>query len=76
MSTETHALLWSKKGNCFHIEPLTDTAKKGRTFFLTNSTNDYLVIAIGTRDECGAKADELRPVLREREEVRVLGDLL
>ncbi|MBL7090812.1 hypothetical protein [Acidovorax sp.] len=72
MSTEPHALLWSKKSNCFHIEPLQTTVDNGLRFFRSNSTNDYLVIAIGTRDECGAKADELRPVLREREEVRRL----
>lgn len=74
MDENTYALLWSKKSNCFHIEQLTDTAKKGRTFFLTNSSNDYLVIAIGTRDQCGEKADELRPILRERDEVRRLYD--
>lgn len=74
MSNETYALLWSKKSNCFHIELLTDTARKGRTFFFNNSTNDYLVIAFGSHDECSAKADELRPVVREREEVRRLFD--
>ncbi|WP_422846888.1 hypothetical protein ACOYR4_13015 [Acidovorax sp. M14] len=72
MSTETHALLWSKKSNCFHIEPLPATVNNGLRFFRSNSTNDYLVIGVGSRDECGKKADELRPLLREREEVRRL----
>ncbi len=72
MTTELHALLWSKKSNCFHIEPLSSTVKTGQRFFRTDSTNDYLVIDCGTRDYCGKKSDELRPVLREREEVRRL----
>lgn len=72
MSNETYALLWSKKSNCFHIEPLSSTVKTGLRFFRTDSTNDYLVIWIGSRDECGKQSDELRPMLREREEVRRL----
>lgn len=74
MTAETYALLWSKRPNCFHIEPLADTEKKGRTFFRTNSTNDYLVIYVGTHAGCRDKADELRHVLDEREEVRRLYD--
>ena len=72
MSTEVHALLWSKKSNCFHIEPLTSTVNNGLRFFLSDRGNDYLVVWIATRDECSAKAEELRPTLREREEVRRL----
>lgn len=72
MSTETHALLWSKKSNCFHIEPLQATVNNGLRFFRSNSTNDYLVIGVGSLDECGKKADELRPLLQERDEVRRL----
>ena len=33
MTTELHALLWSKRGNCFHLEPLSATDKSGRRFF-------------------------------------------
>ena len=72
MSTETHALLWSKKSNCFHIEPLQAAMNNGLRFLRSNSTNDYLVIGVGSLDECGKKADELRPLLQERDEVRRL----
>ena len=72
MSNDTYALLWSKKSNCFHIEPLHDTVVKGLRFFRAQQTNDYLVIGIGTHDECSAKADELRPTLTERDAVRRL----
>lgn len=69
---EPHALLWSKKSNCFHIELLEATMNNGMRFFTANKTNDYLVIHVGSRDECGAKADELRTIVTERDEVRRL----
>ena len=72
MSNDTYVLLWSKKSNCFHIELLHDTVAKGLRFFRAQQTNDYLVIGIGTHDECSAKADELRPTLTERDAVRRL----
>ncbi len=73
---ETYALLWSRKSNGFHVEPLAQTAESGMRFFRANTSNDYLLIAFGTDDEVSAKADELRPLLVEREEVRQLRDSL
>ena len=70
--TEKFALLWSKRGNCFHIEPLEVTAKNGRRFFAECKTNDYLLVFFGSLDACYVEADSLRPVLLEREEVRRL----
>jgi hypothetical protein len=67
MDTETYALLWSKKSNCFHVEQLVDTVKKGREFFLSNRTNDYLVIGLGSYDEVSRTADALRPHVRNRD---------
>lgn len=66
-TTDAYALLWSKRSNCFHVEPLTDTVRKGRTFFLTNSSNDYLLIGLGTHDEVAKAADTLRPHMVERD---------
>lgn len=72
---EIYALLWSRKSNGFHIEPLSRSAESGMRFFQGNTTNDYLLIAFGTDDEVSAKADELRPLLVKREEVkRLYGD--
>ena len=72
-TTEAYALLWSKRSNCFHVEPLTDTVAKGRRFFLNDMTNDYLVIGLGTQDEVAQAADALRPymVQRDRQERKV-----
>ena len=72
MNDEIYALLWSKKSNGFHTEPLSRTAQSGMRFLQENMTNDYLLIAFGTEDEVDAKAEELRPLLIEREEVRRL----
>ena len=72
MSNDTYALLWSKKSNCFHIEPLHDTAAKGLRFFRAQQTNDYWVIGNGTHNDCSAMAAEVRPTLTERDAVRRL----
>ena len=72
MNDEIYALLWSKKSNGFHTEPLSRTAQSGVRFLQENMTSDYLLITFGTEDEVDAKADELRPLLIEREEVRRL----
>lgn len=71
-TTQAYALLWSKRSNCFHIEPLEATVNNGMRFFTGNKTNDYLLIHVGSHEACSAKADELRPVLIERGEVRRL----
>jgi hypothetical protein len=68
MSAETYSLLWSKKSNCFHIEPLDDTVSKGIGFMYENKTNDYLLIGYGTYEAMSRNADRLRPILIEREE--------
>lgn len=69
---EQFALLWSKKSNGFHVEPVSRTVESGMRFFLNNHVNDYLVIAVGSEEEVGDRADELRSVLIEREEVKRL----
>jgi hypothetical protein len=72
MSHDTYALLWSKKANSFHIEPLEQTAKSGMRHFRQEGSNDYLLIAFGSWDEMSTQARELRPVVLEREHVRHL----
>jgi hypothetical protein len=68
-TTEAYALLWSKRSNCFHVEPLTETVAKGREFFLSDLANDYLLIGLGSREQVSTTADALRPhmVARDRE---------
>lgn len=62
-----YALLWSKKQNCFHTEPIEDSAEIGMSGFLEDKDlNDYHLIAFGPRSEVWSKADELREVLKKR----------
>lgn len=70
MHAETYALLWSKKANCFHVEPITETVKKGREFFLANLANDYLLVDVGTHETVTSTAESLRHVVHNREAVR------
>lgn len=69
---ETYALLWSKKSNCFHVEELSRTEQSGMSFFFKDAVNDYLLLFTGGYDAVSAKADELRHIVTERAEVRLL----
>ena len=69
---DTYALLWSRCSNCFHIEPLAETARSGMRFFYRDGRNDYLLLAVGTDEQMHRQAEALRPVLLERAEVRRL----
>lgn len=72
MDQETYSLLWSKKSNSFHLEPLQETIKAGMRFFNRDGTSDYLLIGVGTSDAMSARAESLRQILSERGEVRSL----
>ena len=74
MEEEKWVLLWSRKANGFHIEPLARTCEGGMRLFTRDQVNDYLVTFTGTFDECSSKADELRPICIERDAVRKLYD--
>ena len=71
---EMYALLWSRSSNCFHFEPLADKAKSGMRFFLRDARSQYLLLAFGSCQEMQDRADELRPTITERAEVRRLYD--
>lgn len=71
MSNNHKALLWSKRQNCFHIEPMAQLLHKNLTAFIHEAPlNDYHLIAHGTDEEVRQVADRLRPSLYERDEVR------
>ena len=71
---EIYALLWSRSSNCFHIEPLTNTARSEMRFFTRDARNDYLLLAYGPYQAIQDRADSLRTVITERAEVRRLYD--
>lgn len=70
MNNEIYCLLWSKKANQFHVEPLSKAAKSGMQFLLQAKTNDYLLVAYGSWSEMTSQADELRPILVQRDHER------
>lgn len=66
------ALLWSKKQNCFHIEPAEELFKKNTKAMHEGRTlNDYHVIHVGDRAGCELVAGVNRPLLRNRDQFRV-----
>lgn len=66
MINQTYALLWSKKSNGLHVEPLEATIAAGVNAMCENRTTDYVLLAIGSREEVQAKADGLRPEVEKR----------
>ena len=65
-------LLWSKKQNCFHIEPARELCKKNvRAMDSDLEINDYHPIYIGSRETCDMAADFNRWQLIERESAHV-----
>lgn len=68
MNHEIWALLWSKKQNCFHIEPASELCKKnGRAMHGESDLNDYHPVHIGSRQACDIFADLNRDLLVRRE---------
>jgi hypothetical protein len=64
-------LLWSKRQNCFHIEPTERMLSINREAYRDNkSGNDYIPIAIGTKGEMHEMADSLRGTITARERAR------
>jgi hypothetical protein len=68
MSDKAWSLVWSRKQNCFHIEPLQELLKKNkRAFFDGFALNDYHLICVGTRDQCEEFSRANRQILSERD---------
>jgi len=65
-NTKTYALLWSKKSNGLHIEPLESTIAAGLNAMVQNRTTDYVLLAVGEKEDMHAKADAIRPELLKR----------
>lgn len=63
-----YALLWSRKQNCFHIEPFAELLEKNtRAFKAGRFINDYHPIYVGSRENCDKAAGNSRHLLIERE---------
>lgn len=68
MSNQLWSLSWSKKQNCFHIEPLADLVRKNASAFINERTiNDYHLVCIGSRDDCDEFSRAHRQLLVKRE---------
>ena len=65
-----YCLEWSKKQNCFHVQKLAYTLAKNQQAFIADTSNDYIVIMVGTLEVCTAMADTHESVLIEREAAR------
>ena len=70
--SEVFALLWNRDTNAFYVEPIERACNNGMRLFHSNVESGCRLLFTGTKDECLAKADELRPIREERDVVRRL----
>ena len=61
-----YVLEWSKSSNGFHIQKLGHLLKSNERSFSNNASHDYLLLMIGTKDECCESADKLRGITINR----------
>ncbi len=59
-------LEWSKKSNCFHIQPLETLLARNQECFIKNKTNDYILLMVGEKEMCHNMADNHRWRLSDR----------
>lgn len=72
-TTGLYVLEWSQSQNALHIQPLEKTLRAARERFSVNkpAPNDFTIVFLGEEDEVHKMAEQIRPLLRSREELRV-----
>lgn len=69
--TDQWVLLWSKRQNCLHIEPVVDWLSKNRVAYRDERTlMDYHPIYIGAKETCHETADAVRSTIAARDFLR------
>lgn len=70
-SKELWVLEWHQKSNNFHIQPLDLLLSRNReAYMLDKNLQNWIVLHVGTNDECSKAADAARPTLHKREKER------
>lgn len=77
MTNELWVLEWSHKSNGFHIQPARLMASANRLAYMEDrKPQDWVVIHLGSKDECHEAADAARGTLTRREKLRPIGEVL
>ena len=63
-----YVLEWSSKSNGFHIQKLEDMLAANQCAFVKNTTHNYIVLMVGTKEVCHSMADNHRDRLLQRVE--------
>jgi hypothetical protein len=70
--TDQWVLLWSKRQNCLHIEPVDNWLSKNRVAYRDEATlADFHPIYIGAKELCHQTADSVRSTITARETQRI-----
>jgi hypothetical protein len=65
-----HALLWSRRQNALHVEPVERMLASNRDAYRDNRPVDYVVLIIGSLELCQTTGENLRGTLRARVEAQ------
>lgn len=68
--TMHYTLLWSQSQCALHIEPMEDMLSENRQAFVDDRRMDYVPIAFGSEEHCREVAEQVRPTLAERQEIK------
>ncbi len=62
----SHVLLWSRRQNALHIEPVEQMLSSNREAYRDDRHGDYIAIAMGPKDQMHAAADACRQTMVAR----------
>lgn len=70
-------LEWHQKSNNFHIQKLASLLSRNREAYRDDKClQNWIVLHVGTNDECHEAADAARVTLNQREKLRPVGEVL
>jgi hypothetical protein len=62
----SYVLEWSKAANNFRIQKLELSLSRNRKSYAANEATQYVILHIGSQNECTTAADACRPTLEAR----------
>lgn len=66
ITSELYTLEWSKKINSFRILDYDTSVEKNLSALVSNESSDYILVCVGTMDECKARQAKFRRFLQQR----------
>jgi len=66
ITSDLYTLEWSKKLNSFRMLDYDLSVEKNLSALVSNTASDYILICVGTMDECKGRQGKFRKFLQQR----------